>query len=70
MFILTIFKVDAMRYCSTGGLEYECDAAPGDHDGHHHPQHQHTPRGQGKDQKTGELNKQPEVASNYILYKF
>ena len=55
---------------STGGLEYECDAAPGDHDGHHHPQHQHTPRGQGKDQKTGELHKQPEVASNYILYKF
>ena len=46
---------------SPGLLEYERDPTPGDHDGPHHPQHQHLQGGQGQDQEARELHNQPQV---------
>ena len=46
---------------SPGLLEHERGAAPGDHDGPHHPQHQRLQGGQGQDQAARELHKQPQV---------
>ena len=44
-----------------GLLEHERGAAPGDHDGPHHPQHQHLQGGQGQVQEARAIHKQPQV---------
>ena len=46
---------------SPGLLEHERGAAPGHHDGPHHPQHQHLQGGQGQVQEARAINKQPQV---------
>ena len=48
---------------SPGLLEHERGAAPGDHDGPDHPQHQRLQGGQGQDQEARAVNKQPQVRS-------
>ena len=56
---------------SPGLFKYERDPAPGDHDGPHHPQHQHLQGGQGQDQEARRLHNQPQVGEivKYLLMK-
>ena len=55
---------------SPGLFEYERDPAPGNHDGPHHPQHQHLQGGQGQDQEARELHNQPQVGDIVKYFNF
>ena len=53
-----------------GLLEHERGSAPGDHDGPHHPQHQHLQGGQDQDQEARELHNQPQVGDIVKYFNF